>query len=80
MTTAAQYRQYANECIDSAREAQTTEERLQFLKLAKIWLTSAESIERLSAPADSTRNNGLHPEPQPYAGNAASPPDDSQNG
>jgi hypothetical protein len=44
-TTANAYRRYAQECIQSAREAKSEPVRKQFLDLAKLWLTSAERMD-----------------------------------
>ena len=41
MTTAAEFREYARECIESARDATSDPERLQFLDIAKLWLKAA---------------------------------------
>jgi len=49
MTTATEYRQYDQECIESAREAQTDPVRKQFLDLAKLWMTAAERVDAQSA-------------------------------
>jgi hypothetical protein len=49
MTTATEYRQYAQECMQSAREAQSDPVRKQFLDLAKLWMTAAERIDAQSA-------------------------------
>jgi hypothetical protein len=43
--TAAEYRQYAQECIDSARSATSDAMRTQFLELAQLWLTAAVQAE-----------------------------------
>ena len=45
MTTATEYRQFAQECMASAREAMTDPVRKQFLDLAKLWLTAAERLD-----------------------------------
>jgi hypothetical protein len=45
MHTAAEYRQYAQECMDSARAANSEEVRTQFLELAQLWLASATALE-----------------------------------
>ena len=45
MHTAAEYRQYAQECMDSARIATSDATRMQFLELAKLWLTAAVHAE-----------------------------------
>ena len=45
MTTAAEYRKYAQECIDCARDATTDPIREQFLEIAKLWLTAASPMD-----------------------------------
>jgi hypothetical protein len=45
MHTAAEYRKYAQECMDSARTATSDEARAQFLELAKLWLSAAVQID-----------------------------------
>jgi hypothetical protein len=50
MTTAADYRRYARECIDSANDALTEPVRQQFLDLATLWLTAAERMETRPGP------------------------------
>lgn len=45
MTTAKHYRQFAQECIESAREATSESIRKQFLDLAKLWMTAADQID-----------------------------------
>jgi hypothetical protein len=47
MTTAAEFRHYAIECIESAREAATDQIRGQFLDLAVLWLKAASRIAEL---------------------------------
>jgi hypothetical protein len=46
-----EYRTMADECLRSAREAQTKEERLMYLNLAQVWLerASAQDAEASSA-------------------------------
>jgi len=46
MTTAAEYRQYARECIESAHAAPPGPVREQFVELAKLWTTAALLRER----------------------------------
>jgi hypothetical protein len=41
MTSPAEYRQYAQECMDSARSANSVAVRTQFLELAQLWLAAA---------------------------------------
>ena len=50
MTTAAEYREYAQECIKDARNASSEPIRQQFLDLATLWMTAADHLERGSAP------------------------------
>ncbi len=50
MTAANKYREYAEECIRDARKANSEPIRQQFLDLAKLWMTAADRLERLSAP------------------------------
>jgi len=45
MHTASEYRQYAQECLDSARIATTDAVRRQFLELAQLWLAAATQAE-----------------------------------
>jgi hypothetical protein len=46
MRTAAEYRQYAIDCIESAREAATELIREQYLDLAVLWLKAATQIAK----------------------------------
>jgi hypothetical protein len=46
MTTADEYRQFANDCIVWARIATSDDQREQFLELAKKWMSEAESIDQ----------------------------------
>jgi hypothetical protein len=45
MLTAAEYRQYAQECMDNARAANDEAVRIQFLQLARLWLAAATQLE-----------------------------------
>jgi hypothetical protein len=49
-TTANEYRRYAKECIDCAREAKSDRVRKRFLDLAKLWMTSAERMDAHQPP------------------------------
>jgi hypothetical protein len=44
-----EYRTMADECLRSAREAQTKEERLLYLNLARVWLES-HRVKMLKLP------------------------------
>jgi hypothetical protein len=45
MTTAKEYRGYAIECLDSAKTANSDEERNGFLQMAQTWLQAAAQLE-----------------------------------
>jgi hypothetical protein len=45
MHTPLEYRQYAQECMDSARIATSEEVRTQFLELAQLWLAAATQAD-----------------------------------
>ena len=45
MQTAAQHRQYAQECMDGARIASSEATRTQFLELAQLWLAAAVQVD-----------------------------------
>lgn len=40
-----QFREFANECIASARRAMSERERQEFLDMAKVWMTAAQQID-----------------------------------
>ena len=62
MITAANYRQYAKECTQGARSATSDPIRKQFLELAKLWMTAAESLESYSGPLpEIVKANGHQP-------------------
>jgi hypothetical protein len=50
MSKSDQYRQYANEAMESARAAITDEVRTQFLDLAKMWTTAAQQMDDGKSP------------------------------
>jgi hypothetical protein len=45
MPEAHEYRQYAAECLESARTATTEDVRKHFLELAKMWMTAAQQLD-----------------------------------
>jgi hypothetical protein len=45
MATAAEYRVYAQEAVDSARTSTSEDVRRQFLDIAKLWLTAAAKLD-----------------------------------
>lgn len=68
MTTAAEYRQYAQECIESARSATVDSVRKQFLDIAKLWLMAADKVDvGVDLPDDKPGKFGAdgHAPPQP---------------
>jgi hypothetical protein len=60
MTTAADYRQFAQECIDSARDAPSESARQQFLDLAQLWIKAAQHMDAREPPPvlGETRGSG----------------------
>ena len=50
MKTAAEYRAMADECCKWARETQTDEVRVSYLRLAQIWLDTASKLDGLPPP------------------------------
>jgi hypothetical protein len=51
MSTAAEYRAWAEECLRWAGEAKTANERDAYTKMAEVWLESALRSERFSKEA-----------------------------
>jgi hypothetical protein len=45
VTTATKYRQFAQECIDSAQAATSETVHEQFLDIAKLWLMTAAKLD-----------------------------------
>jgi hypothetical protein len=45
MASSAEYRQFAEECIQSARTSKSAEIRKHFLDLAKLWATAAQQMD-----------------------------------
>jgi hypothetical protein len=70
MHTASEYRQYAQECMDSARIATADAVRMQFLELAQLWLAAAARLEQ--------RTNGKTVWPTKGTANLLSNPRDRQ--
>lgn len=64
MATASEYRQYARECVDSARDATTDPARDQFLELAKLWLTAAArmDVQVVTSTETNSKGNGHDPD------------------
>ncbi len=45
MTTAAEYRKLATECVESARSAASDDIRKQFLDIAELWMQAADKMD-----------------------------------
>jgi hypothetical protein len=52
MTTANEYRQFAEECLRWAQAAKTQNERKAFLDMAEIWVKASASIASGGADLD----------------------------
>jgi hypothetical protein len=76
--TASEFRQYAEECLASARTATSAERRKHFVDMAKLWATAAANIEG-GAVSQITRivsESGELPAPAPTPLAAGRPPTD----
>jgi hypothetical protein len=62
MTTADEFRQYANECLQWADEAETDDQRQSFLDMARDWTLAAMRLEVAMIPKQSERPSGATPE------------------
>jgi hypothetical protein len=51
MTTAKEYRQFAEECLRWAEEADTEQDRAALLELARDWTMAAMRLEGVLVPA-----------------------------
>jgi hypothetical protein len=51
MDTAKEYRDYADECVAWAKDAQSDTDRETFLKMARDWLRAATLVEAQTTPA-----------------------------
>jgi ribosomal protein L17 len=60
MSSAQEYRQFAEECVDWAKKATTDAERETFLKMAEDWLRAAAIAAQRDAPA-STFSDSIPP-------------------
>ena len=61
MITAAEYKEWAEECLEWASEAATPEERDAHIRSAEIWLQSALRAERRSKQAPTTEYEWVLP-------------------
>ena len=50
MATVNEYRQFANECLRWATEAETEDDRKAFLELARVWTFAALRLEGVLTP------------------------------
>lgn len=50
MTTATEYRKYAAECLESAKETKSESERDAYLEMATAWLRAAALADPISVP------------------------------
>jgi hypothetical protein len=48
MKSAAEYRAYAEQCIESAKTARSQEERDSLLEMARAWIEQAHQVEHSS--------------------------------
>jgi cellobiose-specific phosphotransferase system component IIA len=48
MKSAAEYRAYAEQCIESAKTARSPEERDALLEMARVWIEEAHQAEHSS--------------------------------
>jgi hypothetical protein len=62
MSTAEEFREYAKECLLSADEAETDDQRQSFLDMARDWTLAALRVEGLMSPAQSEQPNTATPE------------------
>ncbi len=63
MADSNEYRQYATECLESARTATTEEVRKHFLDLAKMWMTAAQQLDDGISIPPSPERRGDTPAP-----------------
>jgi hypothetical protein len=64
MTTAQEYRKFADECLRWATEAETEEFKDAFIQMARDWTLAAMRLEGLSPPPPAGREiRRAEPEP-----------------
>ena len=62
MPTAQEYRQYAEECMESARTAPSREARKQCLDLARLWTRAAQKTDDgMSVPIEADASGPPRP-------------------
>jgi hypothetical protein len=61
MSKSSEYRQYAEECLQSARIATSEAARKQFLDLARMWMTAAQQMDDgMSLPLNPENRDTAH--------------------
>lgn len=63
MATVSEYRQYAEECLRWAAEAETEEDRNALLDLARDWTLAAMRLEGVLVPVDARTEEPLERRP-----------------
>lgn len=61
MTTAQEYRKFADECLRWATEAETEEFKDAFIQMARDWTLAAMRLDGVSAPLQIGRSGAQHP-------------------
>jgi hypothetical protein len=59
MVSAKEFREYADECMRSAKTVRSDKELKALLRMAEVWLEAADLLERPLKP-DTSRSTGLH--------------------
>jgi len=54
MKSSAEYRAYAEKCVEWAKDAHSQEERAALLEMARTWLDAAHTADRLRLSARTT--------------------------
>jgi hypothetical protein len=57
MATAAEYHQYARECLQWADETQTKDQRKEFLSMAHAWTEAALRVEGVLVPIEEDKSS-----------------------
>jgi hypothetical protein len=70
VTTAAEYRQFVKECVESARSAPSDEIRKHFLEIAKLWMQVAERMDARAVQATQREKLGHVDGPLPQQSGA----------
>jgi hypothetical protein len=63
MRTVDEFRQYANECLQWADEAETDDQRQSFLDMARDWTLAAFRLEGAFSPGRDGQPHAETPEP-----------------